>query len=140
MKIQTSALVGDKLNYWVARALGYSSTSSIPDEMLGAWYAGESDGGCKDWNPSGDWEQAGPIIEKFRIGLYQCEHWEKPAENIGGKWVNGVPPSLPRWAASVDGSPNYSSSFDEEYRAESPLVAAMCTFVASKFGDEVEDV
>ena len=64
-----------------------------------------------DWtyNPSKDWMQGGPIIERERINLWSEGHdWE--ASHYGEHIVWG----------------------------ESPLIAAMRCYVASKLGDEVE--
>ena len=64
-----------------------------------------------DWtyNPSGDWMQGGPIIERERINL----------------WNEGY-----EWEASLYGK--------HIVWGETPLVAAMRCYVASKLGDEVE--
>lgn len=64
-----------------------------------------------DWtyNPSGDWMQGGPIIERERINL----------------WNEGY-----EWEASLYG--------EHIVWGETPLVAAMRCYVASKLGDEVE--
>jgi hypothetical protein len=64
---------------------------------------------------SSDWEDAGPIIERERIGF----GW------IGDD--NGA-----KWAARVYGGYSYEGS--------TPLVAAMRAYVASKFGAEVPDI
>jgi hypothetical protein len=64
-----------------------------------------------DWtyNPSRDWMQGGPIIERERINLWNEGHdWEA---SLYGKHIV--------WG-------------------ETPLVAAMRCYVASKLGDEVE--
>ena len=57
-----------------------------------------------------DWALAGPIIERERIAI---------------DWDNDC------WNASTDSHPAY-------YSAETPLIAAMRCYVASKLGDEVE--
>ena len=64
-----------------------------------------------DWtyNPSGDWMQGGPIIERERINL----------------WNEGYD-----WEASLYG--------EHIVWGQTPLVAAMRCYVASKLGDEVE--
>lgn len=61
--------------------------------------------------PSTDWAEGGPIIERERITT---------AEATGGGWValiRGVPEDMP---------------------GQTPLIAAMRAYVASKFGEEVE--
>ena len=69
-----------------------------------------------DWtyNPSGDWMQGGPIIEREHIGLWSEGYdWEAKIQTGVGEWL-------------------------VEWDEESPLVAAMRCYVASKLGDEVE--
>ena len=60
--------------------------------------------------PSTDWAHVGPIIEREKIAI---------------DWDNDC------WNASTDNHPAY-------YSAETPLIAAMRCYVASKLGDEVE--
>ena len=62
------------------------------------------------WQPSTDWAQGGLIIEREKIAI----DWDHDC-----------------WNASTDSHPAY-------YSAETPLVAAMRCYVASKLGDEVE--
>ena len=62
-----------------------------------------------DWNYSTDWAQGGPIIEREKIALF----------------LNGND----EWAAT-DGIKNSVG--------DTPLIAAMRCYVASKLGDEVE--
>ena len=59
---------------------------------------------------STDWAQGGPIIEREKIAI----DWDHDC-----------------WNASTDSHPAY-------YSAETPLVAAMRCYVASKLGDEVD--
>ena len=61
---------------------------------------------------STDWAQGGPIIEREEIGL----------------WCNQLTGS---WGANKQGIPY-------EQHGPTPLVAAMCCYVASKLGDDVE--
>ena len=67
-----------------------------------------------DWtyNPSGDWMQGGPIIEREKLDVF-CS---------GNVWD----------ASTGDRHPNVIKS------GTTPLVAAMRCYVASKLGDEVE--
>lgn len=72
------------------------------------------------WSPSSNWIQAGPIIERERLqlspGYAHDEH---------------------RWSAV-----RYDHMFDYDLDCfmggETPLIAAMRCYVASKLGDEVE--
>lgn len=63
MKI--AELTGKSLDEWVAKALGYKGASWVPDELCGEWYAGETDGGIKDWRPSSDYAQCGELLLKY---------------------------------------------------------------------------
>lgn len=59
---------------------------------------------------STDWAQGGPIIEQERIEIY-------------------YQPALEQWAAKHDGTLRYG---------QTPLIAAMLCYVASKMGDDIE--
>ena len=74
----------------------------------GVWYV--SDKETVDFTPSTDWAQGGPIIEREKIAI----DWDHDC-----------------WNASTDDLPAY-------YSAETPLIAAMRCYVASKLGDEVD--
>jgi hypothetical protein len=69
-----------------------------------------------DWtyNPSGDWMQGGPIIEREAIQLTPDEY--------KGTWTAYT---------TREGEPY-------EYTGTTPLIAAMRCYVASKMGDEIE--
>lgn len=62
------------------------------------------------YTPSTDWAQGGPIIEQERIEIY-------------------YQPALEQWAAKHDGTLRYG---------QTPLIAAMLCYVASKMGDDIE--
>jgi hypothetical protein len=68
----------------------------------------------ENWKPSTDWSQGGPIIEREKIRLdttWNCEdgYWSARIDSVGGWW-----------------------------QGDTPLIAAMRCFVASKLGDDVE--
>lgn len=67
------------------------------------------------FEPSTDWAQGGPIIERERIDLM----WQ-----MGGR---------PYWLAETQPDHN-----DQSEEGSTPLIAAMRCYVASKLGDEVE--
>jgi hypothetical protein len=72
-----------------------------------------------DWtyNPSGDWMQGGPIIERENISIVR--------EGDAGNWVASVYDYVKAdWHLHTEG--------------RTPLEAAMRCYVASKLGDEVE--
>lgn len=65
-------------------------------------------------SPSTNWAQGGMIIEREHIGLWSEGYdWEAKIQTGAGEWL-------------------------VEWDEESPLVAAMRCYVASKLGDEVE--
>lgn len=103
MRIKTSELTGAALDLAVAKCkfVGVPAIKIV----CGVLYTTEGD----NWQPSTDWAQAGPIIERERINL----------------WNEGYD-----WEASLYG--------EHIVWGETPLVAAMRCYVASKLGDEVD--
>lgn len=67
---------------------------------------------CAKWAPSTDWEQGGPIIEREMIGVCRS-------------YVSG-------WDGYV--------SFHRTKNGPTLLIAAMRSYVATKYGDEVPDM
>jgi hypothetical protein len=96
MRIKTSELTGAALDWAV------EWSQSLKDLLA-------SKGAKSTYNPSTDWAQGGPIIERERINL-------EPFSNINGE----------QWSA------------DGEWDSPTPLIAAMRCYVASQLGDEVE--
>lgn len=77
------------------------------------------DDNCPEY--STDWAQGGPIIEREKIGIERCIH---ACEYHG-------------WTALKDYS--FEASVPEETTwGDTPLIAAMRCYVASKMGDEIE--
>ena len=118
--MRTSELQGAALDWAVAKCEGVFVQISN-----GGWWVFDSDAFSEfrnDYNdsklqafqPSTDWSQGGPIIE--REGIHIKKH---PSD-----WI-----ALP-----------YDSVFSEEayQQGPTPLVAAMRCFVASQLGDEVD--
>ena len=93
MKLKTSELQGEALDRMVAK---------YEDEMFFTFLR----------QPSTDWAQGGPIIEREKIAL---DTW-------GDEWL----------ATRIEGSAI------SEAIGPTPLIAAMRCYVASKLGDEVE--
>ncbi|RQV20651.1 DUF2591 domain-containing protein [Burkholderia cenocepacia] len=134
--MRVSDLTGAQLDYWVARADGC---------VAGAAKEGGRalDGTCEpvvfttsngtlrvakkgsviDWAPSTDWAQAGPIIEREGIIL-------RPFSD--GAWGAAY-----EFDMDARGGVFYMSGSQE---GATPLIAAMRAYVASKFGDEVDDL
>ena len=69
---------------------------------------------------STDWAQGGPIIEREGIGIQFV-----PAGTSQGWWA-------------IKDSPFHDRSRPDETRGDTPLIAAMRCYVASKLGDEIE--
>lgn len=107
-------LIGDDLNIAVALADGHRVRRSVLVDAPGIHE--QCPGGNWEWirQPSTAWQHGGPIIERQRIAL----------EFLDGEWCAWSPG--PQRADSGDG------------RGDSPLVAAMRAYVASRFGETVD--
>lgn len=103
--MKTSELQGAALDWAVAKCEGVTDWDSVDlvfrdDDFC--WY-----------EPSTNWAQGGPIIEREGVCLWSEGYdWEAKIQTGPGEW-------LTEWDAS-------------------PLVAAMRCYVASKLGDEVD--
>jgi hypothetical protein len=111
MKIKTSDLIGAALDWAVAKCEGFNQNG----ECLFIYQNPDVGGG---FNPSTDWAQGGPIVEREKIQTwFDCGDWcaampnEEAMDRAGGaNWDNGP----------------------------TPLIAAMRCLVASKLGEEVD--
>ena len=99
--MKTSELQGAALDWAVARCEGMEGEFK---NYSGAFIE-------STYNPSTDWAQGGPIIERDKITVE----------------YTGDPDT---WCANIRA--------DEEVYGPTPLIAAMRCFVASRLGDEVE--
>lgn len=99
--MKVSELEGAALDWAVANCEELVSTNT--KNLFEPWYL------LRNYTPSTDWAQAGPIIERESISL----------EWTGESWMAYI------W-------------HDEEFFASTPLVAAMRSYVADKLGDEIE--
>ena len=102
--MKTSELTGAALDWAVAKCIYEPDDVVICDGRVFAY-----DDATKGFNPSTDWAQGGPIIEREKIAL----------------WLNGNDD----WTAT-DGLKTTTG--------ESPLIAAMRCYVALKLGEEIE--
>lgn len=117
--MKTSELTGALLDYWVARAEGVNATirggrctENLPLQRRDiARYT--------DFTPSTDWAQGGPIIERECIKLMP------------------ILPSAHIWFAQITHGATVAEFQIWRGQSDTPLVAAMRAYVASKFGDEV---
>jgi hypothetical protein len=112
--IAVADLVGDNLNIAVALADGHRVRRSTIEHASGIHE--QWPGGNWEWirQPSTAWEHGGPLIERERIAL----------EFLDDEWCAWAPG--PQRADGGDG------------RGQTPLVAAMRAYVASKFGERIE--
>ena len=104
MKIKTSEAKDQVLDGLVAQCEGIETknySGALTIRYDGDW-----------WQPSTDWAQGGPIIERERIAL--------------DTWDEG-------WLATRIEDPAISEAI-----GPTPLIAAMRCYVASRLGDEVE--
>ena len=114
--MKVSELEGAELDYWVAKAEGWEADWKPPEHPGNYKIPGFGWSSSAGWNWSTDWSQGGPIIERETIQL-----------NPG----NAFPNCTVWWAKHPAHGWTIVSS------GETPLIAAMRCFVASKFGEEV---
>jgi len=115
---KTSELIGAELDKWTALA-----DECIP-VMTGEFSHDEEGGDIRDecyvngflYEPSTNWQQGGPLIEKYNIELQTSGD---------GLWLANIWHEVE--CTSAEGG-------------ETPLIAAMRCIVASKYGDEVNDI
>jgi hypothetical protein len=117
MRIKTSELIGEALNYAVAIIeYGPKKVFINPDiRRKGIWVIPQKNGGKNHFHPSKSWAQGGAIIKREKIGI-------KPSDSYEDKWL---------------AKEAYPQRFDGLY-ANCPLIAAMRCYVASRLGNEVE--
>ena len=109
MKIKTSELTGAALDWAVAKCEGLG----LGPRGFVVYY---HDGEPAMWQPSTDWAQGGPIIEREKISVMFSFDL--------GVWVSAIGEL---WVPEEGG-----------VHGPTPRIAAMRCFVASKLGDEVE--
>ena len=109
MKLKTSELTDAALDWAV------EWSQSLNDLLA-------SKGAKSTYNPSTDWSQGGPIIEREGISLTSYLAEEDPY------WIGSVECQYKNFNATA---------YYEEY-GPTPLIAAMRCYVASKLGDEVD--
>lgn len=135
--IDVSKLTGPKLNYWVAKADGaYEKYVSMRERMGDPVFIGS----LEDWicysryNPSIDWSQGGPIIDREDINILrvngESDDW--------GADIGAFTASTSSY--SYDGEPEISLHPNSLIYGPTPLIAAIRCFVASKFGPKVKEL
>ena len=117
MKLKTSELQGAVLDWAVAKC----EQGEFMDET---WWADFSHESCY----STDWEEGGLIIEREKLGVWWATHY---VDDDGVEYGN-------HWYAEPGCT---DDNADKPYRVatgNTPLIAAMRCYVASKLGDEIE--
>lgn len=124
--MKVSELKGAALDYWVAKAEG------IPAHMEGGKFPkciredAQNDPGEElgifIYDPSTDWSYGGPIIEREKISV------DRPCH-----------PHPFDWSAHSDELTTKSAGLYSPQYGPTPLIAAMRAYVASKFGNEVNE-
>ncbi len=104
--MRVSELKGELLDYWVAKANDVEEVHVIDSHCVV---------NHQRWEPSIDWSQGGPIIEREGINL-----------------SHSLEPDSEHCTAFMRSGRNRQKGF-------TPLIAAMRCYVDSKFGEEVTD-
>lgn len=132
MKKEVAKLSGKELDCWVARAEGYQlgeltgrpgSVVVGRNGVVAHVISGCSSFDCIQYGtyaPTRDWKQGGPILEREGIQV-------APADPIKNVWVAGKT-SGASWTA-----------YNNPQKGKTALEAVMRCYVASKFGDYVDD-
>ena len=130
--MKTSELIGAQLDWAVAKSLNLKVVIGSNHVMTGPCvYDAELvemgvDSGS-EFQPSTDWSQGGPIIEREQLSV-------EPLYTANG---------LDCWVAyghnlRYTDAGDYIYGSDNRQYGPTPLIAAMRCYVASKFGDEIE--
>ena len=121
MKMKTVELTGAALNWAVAMCEGWKYTTARDSTGQYPWLIKVGkDIDPKQYRPSSNWMQGGPIIEREGISVAK----------VGRSLGDAMAPHPECWAAHIDGAYcRYGTT---------PLIAAMRCYVASKQGDEIE--
>ena len=131
--MKTSELIGHALDWAVAKCEGAENLRENPhrfDKRLIVKMAGRTLF-MKELRFSTDWSQGGPIIEREKIVLYIY------TTSGGGSSYRG-------WSANKherqydEESGEYIKGSDFFMIGDTPLIAAMRCYVASKLGNEVD--
>lgn len=120
MKIKVGEATQNQLNWMVAKCEPDDTVRIYFDEDTGEKLC-HDDWDIPEFNPTTDWSQGGPIIEREKIGIMHIENRQAHQQ----------------WAAGEHDS-DYPDRFWEVVCGPTPLIAAMRCFVASRLGDEVE--
>ena len=116
MKVNTAALSGAALDWAVAKCEGFDSIEYERRRI--ATRHRRDDAQPRSYQPSTDWSQGGPLIEREKIEL-----------------IPPVDENDLYWMAVWHQSDNGEAGIQE---GPTPLIATMRCYVSSKLGDEVD--
>lgn len=111
IEVKTAELIGYALDWAVGVACKDSELGLYPD-IRGFWLIGPFG---KPWNPSADWSQGGPLIEKHALEIIEA----------GNGWAG-----VKTWC--------YGEPIEWFPEGESHLIAACRAIVAAKLGKSVQ--
>jgi hypothetical protein len=165
--VKVQDLSGAQLDWAVAKCeclpIVYDPMGFKSGSEAGYWIWDETTGKMtkigRGYNPSTDWSQAGPILEREGIDLHQNKHspfhhYGYSESNVsrypdgeicttpnGTKYVK-VPrkagPNEGKWVARMSVDHNLFGWKQKDFMSDTPLIAAMRCYVASKFGEFIE--
>ncbi len=110
MRIKTNELTGAALDWAVAKCEGIELTNGCYNRLLVDGRMSRGQEMLAPYNPSTDWAQGGPIIEREKTAIKENGYGHWFAKVGAGKWMHGP----------------------------TPLIAAMRCYVASKLGDDID--
>ena len=119
--MKTAELTGVALDWAVASSKGYSKIALTISGEVREFIKMHSEG---YHNYSTDWSQGGPIIEREGISVHK---------NLGGSWRGTIRHTEPHPLV-----PHPVLAGWTHQHGQTPLIAAMRCYVASKLGDEVK--
>ena len=114
MKIKTEELTGAALDWAVTKCEGYDH--AVTSSNWGSW----------GW--ATNWEQGGPIIEREKLGVWWAHHIIDGDGNEHGN----------HWYSETGLTDENADERHYCMTGETPLIAAMRCYAASKLGDEIE--
>lgn len=128
MKVKTSELTGAALNWAVAKCEPDDTLAIYFDEDTGEPLCHDDWESNQEYKPSTDWAQGGAIIEREKLGVWWAHH---VVDGEGNEYGN-------HWYAETGLTDENADERHVCMEGETPLIAAMRCYVASKLGDEVE--
>lgn len=121
MKVKVSEATGVVLDWMVAKCEGDEYTAESGVNGIGIEYEAT--------RYSTNWAQGGPIIERELSKVYR---------NVGGTWSAMILKDVPLTPEERGTSLALSRRAQWNGAGQTPLIAAMRCYAASKLGDEVE--